>query len=247
MNVFSLQESAAQAEMPTTGQVDVLDPMARLEAEFPAWYRAASDEFLNTLTHGFGAILAVFGARLMLGSFAAQGDKWIVTACGVYLFSLVGVYAMSTLSHAAMTPKWKYVFRQLDQGFIYLLIVATYTPFSLAYLDGAIWNVLLGVMWTVALVGFTSKVFFAHRVDCVSVASPLLLGWAPAVALPTLFQHAPPGALDLILGGGVCYTVGTVFLIYDGCVKHFHAVWHLCVIAGSAFHFYGLLNYVLAA
>jgi hemolysin III len=90
------------------------------------------------------------------------------------------------------------------------------------------------------------KVFFAHRVDSVSVAAPFLLGWVPVVAIPTLLRTAPSGAYDLIIGGGVFYTVGTLFLINDERVKHFHAVWHLCVIAGSTCHFLGLLNYVLA-
>jgi hemolysin III len=45
--------------------------------------------------------------------------------------------------------------------------------------------------------------------------------------------------------GGACYTVGTLFLTYDERVRHFHAVWHLCVIAGSACHFLGILLFVV--
>jgi hemolysin III len=51
----------------------------------------------------------------------------------------------------------------------------------------------------------------------------------------------PAEILWWLLIGGICYTIGTLFLIYDARVRHFHAVWHLCVIAGSACHFCGIL------
>jgi hemolysin III len=187
----------------------------------------------------------VIGALVMAGSVAADGDAWRIVGCGVYLASLVTVYAMSTLSHTVRSPSWKLLFRRLDQGFIYLLIAATYTPFSLAYLRGGVWWALLAAMWGVALVGFVAKVFFAHRVEAVSVASYIVLGWMPIVAAQTMIRVMPIGALWWGLAGGVCYTVGTLFLVNDERVRHFHAVWHLCVIAGSACHFLGILIFVV--
>jgi hemolysin III len=47
-----------------------------------------------------------------------------------------------------------------------------------------------------------------------------------------------------MLIGGLCYTAGTVFLIFDNHVRHFHALWHLLVIAGSACHFFVILFFV---
>ena len=44
--------------------------------------------------------------------------------------------------------------------------------------------------------------------------------------------------------GGLCYTVGTVFLVFDNQVRHFHALWHVFVIAGSACHFFVILFFV---
>ena len=156
------------------------------QLELPAWQRSSADELLNAATHGFGLALAVVGALVMAGGVAADGDAWRIIGCGVYLASLVTVYAMSTLSHTVTSPSWKSLFRRLDQGFIYLLIAATYTPFSLAYLRSGLWWALLGAMWSVALFGFAAKVFFAHRVEAVSIASYILLGWMPIVAAPAL-------------------------------------------------------------
>jgi hemolysin III len=105
---------------------------------------------------------------------------------------------------------------------------------------------MLGGMWVVAIAGFIMKVFFAHQVARVSILPPVMLGWAPILAVPTLMRVCPAGALNMILAGGACYTVGIFFLINDERVKHFHAMWHICVIGGSVCHFCGLLNYVLA-
>jgi hemolysin III len=100
-------------------------------------------------------------------------------------------------------------------------------------------------MWVAALVGFMAKVFFAHRIEAVSVVSYLALGWLPALAVPELVRIVPAAALWSMFVGGVCYTVGTLFLMYDERVRHFHAAWHLCVIAGSACHFAGILVFVV--
>ena len=215
------------------------------QPELSIWHRSSADERMNAATHAFGLVLAVIGALVMAGSVAADGDLWRTIGCGVYLASLMAVYAMSTLSHIVAAPRWKLLFRRLDQGFIYLLIVATYTPFSLAYLRTGVGWALLAAMWIVAIVGFFAKVFIGHRVEAVSLASYLLLGWMPIIAAPTLFDIMPLGALLWMIGGGICYTAGTYFLVNDERVRHFHALWHLSVIAGSVCHFLGILIFVV--
>jgi hemolysin III len=180
------------------------------------------------------------GAIVFTWSWLDSRDLPSILSCSIYLASLITVYAMSTLSHSARSPKWKLLFRRLDQGTIFILIAATYTPFSVAYLPGGPWWLLLSVVWLLAIAGFVSKVCFAHGVEFVSVAPYVLLGWLPALAAPAIAQVMPPAIFWWMLIGGMCYTVGTLFLIYDGRVRHFHAIWHLCVIAGSACHFCGV-------
>jgi hemolysin III len=41
-----------------------------------------------------------------------------------------------------------------------------------------------------------------------------------------------------------CYVAGLWFWLNDRRARHFHAVWHLLVIAGSACHFMGILLFV---
>lgn len=222
-----------------------LSQLAELQAVSSTWRRSADEEWLNATTHGFGFCASVIGAFAQMAAVATGHNHWLILGCGVYVASLVAVYAMSTLSHAASDPKWKSLFRQFDQASIYLLIAGTYTPFALAYLHGNGWGLLLGLMWGVALVGAVSKLFFAYRVEAVSLASYVFLGWLPIVALPTLWRSAPPGAFQSIIAGGVCYSVGLWFFVNDQRFPRFHAAWHLCVIAGSACHFFGIYWYVV--
>lgn len=215
--------------------------------DFTVLRPAADEELVNAITHGAGLALALVGSLVMMNGVSMHGGTTISIGCAAYLFTLIAVYAMSTISHTVTTPKMRTLFRQLDQAFIYLLIVGTYTPYSLAHLHGAFWNVLLVMMWTVALVGFASKALFAHRIEGGSILSYLFLGWMSIVALPAIWHVVPAAEFGLIVGGGLCYTIGTFFLLNDEKVRHFHAAWHVWVIAGSACHFFGLLMFVAQA
>src|SRR5688500_11371782 len=117
--------------------------MSRSETDLPkgagSVLRPTADEMLNTITHGAGFLLSIVGATVMLRCVLSQGDPWRSAGCGIYAAALVGLYACSTLSHSASQPHLKRRFRMLDQAFIYLLIVGTYTPFALTFLRSGWW------------------------------------------------------------------------------------------------------------
>jgi hemolysin III len=214
-----------------------MDPLSRSRAE----------EIVNSVTHGIGLVLSLVGSLILLLRVLEQPDWWRLTGCGVFAVSLVAVYAASTLSHAVALPAWKQTFRTLDQSCIYLLIVATFTPFSLEYLRvGWSWLFLLA-MWAAALVGFVSKWLFLHRGEFVAVWSYVLLGWLPIVPAAAYPDSVPLSVALWILVGGLCYTAGTVFLVLDHRRFHFHGVWHLFVIAGSVCHFWAVFAFVACA
>lgn len=210
----------------------------------PIHEMAERGERLNTLTHGFGLLLSIVAGVILLRSSLADGDPWRVAGCGVFAAGLIAVYAASTLSHVVSNRQWKHWFRMFDQGLIYVLIAATYTPFSLAYLRQPHWWAFLGIMWTGALCGLIAKVFFVHRINAVTVWSYLLLGWLPIVPAIVAAGTVPFPALGWLLAGGLCYTLGTVFLVLDLQRYHFHAIWHLWVIGGSTCHFLSVLLFV---
>jgi hemolysin III len=204
-----------------------------------------AEEFVNCVTHGVGLILSVLGAVVM-AAVLGDGDSWRTAGCGIYLASMIAMYAMSTLSHTFQSPRLRSLFRALDQGVIYLLIAGTYTPFAMAYLSGA-WLLLLVACWAVALWGLFSKVLFAYRVESVSMWPCILLGALPFASLPPLLSVVSVSALWWMILGVACYVLGLVFWVNDHRVRHFHAAWHLLVIAGSSFHFMGILLFVVLA
>lgn len=214
------------------------------------WINPVSDwstdpeEVANTVTHGLGFLLSIVGAVVMTVQVLREGDTWRVFGCLVYAPSLVAVYAMSTLSHVCADRHLRQWYRRLDQGFIYILIVATYTPFSFAFLRTVPWSLFVGLMWCIAIFGFISKVLLSHRIDGVAVWIYVALGWMPIAAAPALSRYVPANGLLWMLIGGLFYTSGTVFLMFDHRGRHLHAVWHLFVIAGSTCHYFVILLFV---
>jgi hemolysin III len=210
---------------------------------YPAdWYRQS--EVANTLTHAAGTVLAVVGTFFLVSRSIGYGSL-LFAACLVYGVSLTGVFLCSTLSHWIVEEPHRTRFRRLDQGFIYLLIVATYTPFSIVYLRETRWWIILAAMWAIAIAGFASKVVHSHRVNRVSILSYLILGWLPALGGWPSGADIPVEAVLGVLGGGVVYTIGTWFLVNDRRRWYFHACWHVFVMAAAAIHFFTTLGLVI--
>jgi hemolysin III len=209
--------------------------------------RSLAEEVANSATHGIGLILSLVGSSILLRRVLSHSDLWAQIGCGIFAAALVAVYAASTLSHAMPRPAWRRAFRILDQSCIYLLIAGTYTPFALEYLRFGWWWLFTLLMWSFALVGFLSKLLFVHRIDAVTIWSYVLLGWLPIIPAWVYLGLVPWGALTWILVGGLCYTAGTVFLVLDNRRFHFHAIWHLFVIAGSVCHYCAVFLFVACA
>src|SRR6478735_5197952 len=84
--------------------------------DFTVLRPAADEELVNAITHGIGLALATVGTLVMMTGVTSYGNSRLAAGCSAYLFTLVAVYAMSTVSHTVNTPKWRMLFRQLDQG-----------------------------------------------------------------------------------------------------------------------------------
>jgi hemolysin III len=210
-------------------------------AHWPAWYRSEAYELVNALTHGTGLLLSILGAVLMGAAVLTTGDVWRIAGCGVFVFAMMAVYAASTLSHSGFAIRWRGFLRRVDQGVIYLLVVGTYTPFGLAYLrTGAGW-LLLVALWTGAIAGLVSKIWFSHRLDSCLVWTYIVLGALPTLTIPWLWNSVPAGTGPWMFAGGLFYLAGTIFLINDVRWRPFHAIWHLLVMAGTTCHFVAIL------
>lgn len=202
------------------------------------------EEIANSIIHGLGVGLSV-AALVLLVVFAVQsGDPLKLASAIVYGVALVLEYTASTLYHSFPQPKVKHVFKIFDHCGIYLLIAGTYTPFCLVTLRGDGGWLVFAVIWTFAIVGISLEAFWAYRPRWLSAAVYLGMGWMVVFSIKPLAANLDPAGLWLLVAGGLCYTVGTVFYVMKK-VPYMHAVWHVWVLAGSLCHFLAVLLYVI--
>ena len=203
-----------------------------------------AEEIAHAATHGVGLVLSI-GALVVLVVFASlRGDPWLIVSSSIYGATLVLLYAASTFYHAISAPRAKRVLARLDHAAIYLLIAGTYTPFTLVNLRGGWGWTLFGLVWGLALFGILLEAFAKQRMRALSLVLYLGLGWLAAIAVKPLLDSVAPGGLVLLLLGGLAYTGGVVFYVWKR-LPYNHAVWHVFVLAGSAFHFFAVLFYVI--
>jgi hemolysin III len=202
------------------------------------------DELANALTHGIGLLLALVGVPVLIVLAATQGTAWHIVGISIYGASLIALYAASTFYHAVRHPPAKRVLRIIDHSAIYLLIAGTYTPFTLVNLRGAWGWTLLGLVWTLALVGIAWKLVHVERSMVASTIVYIAMGWLVVIAARPLFHALPLGGLAWLLAGGLAYTLGIAFF-GAARMRFHHAAWHLCVLVGSVCHYVAVLRYVL--
>ena len=209
------------------------------------------EEIANSIIHGLGVALSI-AALTMLIVFAVQaGNGWALGAGIVYGVSLVLEYTASTLYHSFPQPRVKHVFKILDHAGIYLLIAGTYTPFCLITLrDAALGPVshvglwLFGIVWALTIVGISTEAFWTYRPRWLSAVVYLIMGWLVVITIQPLIANIAPAGLWLLVAGGLCYTVGTIFYVLKK-VRYMHAIWHVFVLAGSILHFLAILIFVI--
>ena len=206
--------------------------------------QSQAEERVNGLIHGTAALASLAGAIWLVAAAARLGEPLMTIGCIAYAASLTAVFMMSTLSHVVEPPRLRQLFRTLDQACIYLLTAGSCTPFFIRYLMPHGWGWMLLVVWGMALVGVWNKLR-GHRVNSVSVAFNVALGWLPILAAQPLLTYMPPGCVVLIILTAALYMLGVAFLCYDESCRYFHAVWHILVVAASACTFAGIALYVV--
>ena len=200
-------------------------------------------ERFNSHSHLIGALLAVAGAVVLIVIGALQADVWKIVSFSIYGASLVLLYSFSTLYHSTRGGA-KRLFQKLDHNAIYLLIAGSYTPFTLVTLRGPWGWTLFGVIWGLAAVGMLQESLLGKRTRTLSLVIYVLMGWVALVAVVPLIEALTPAGFAWLAAGGVIYTLGIAFYLYDEKFKHWHGIWHLFVVAGSAVHYVAILLYV---
>ena len=201
-------------------------------------------ERFNSLTHLAGSIAAIIGLFVLIVDAGRQGDVLSIFSVTVYGTTLVLLYVFSTLNHS-LRGKAKNIFQKFDFFAIYLLIAGTYTPLSLIALREGLGWIIFSVVWGLAILGIIQELFQHNKNRTRSIVIYLVMGWTILIAIKPLIHAIGIAGFSWLLLGGFFYTFGVYFYVNDERVKHFHGIWHLCVLAGSSAQYFTVLYYVL--
>lgn len=205
------------------------------------------EEILNITIHSFGLFFSLIGFGIMIAMATLQSSPMHIVSASVYAVTLMLVYVASILFHTSLANDFRYkkAFEVLDHCAIYLLIAGTYTPFMLVSLKGWMGFSMLAVIWGLALSGIMYKIFFYYKSDLLSTLAYVLMGWIVIFAAQPLLAQIGWSGFALLLGGGVVYTIGALFYIFDDRFPYAHGVWHTCVLTASLLHYFAVLFFVI--
>ncbi|MFY7841009.1 MAG: PAQR family membrane homeostasis protein TrhA [Lacibacter sp.] len=197
-------------------------------------------EIANSITHGIGILFGIAALPVLSALAATKNHTVAVVGAAVYGFSFLLVFTFSTLYHAFQNPRVKKVLNVFDHISIYFLIAGTYTPFLLNYMMNATGITLLSVLWGLTIIGIVFKLFFTGRFNYASTAVYIGMGWILLFAGRSFFAAIPWPVLTMIIIGGVLYTAGALFYLWEKLYYH-HVIWHLFVLAAAICHYVAVL------
>lgn len=203
-----------------------------------------TDEIYNTLISSLGALLSAIGVAFLIGKALLAKGPWAVLGFSIYGFGIISMFLLSALHHgingSAKTNHW---LRQLDYFAISVMIAGTFTPFCLILLRNSLGWTVLGLIWTLAIIGIVLRVTHPNAPRWLLIGLYVGTGWLGLLIGKPVYQAIHWSGFLILILGGLFYSVGG--LIY-GLEKPnpfpgkfgFHEIWHCFVIAGAASHFY---------
>ncbi|WP_430449528.1 PAQR family membrane homeostasis protein TrhA [Rhodophyticola sp.] len=185
----------------------------------------------DAVVHVSGLSAAMIGGPVMITLAAVWiGDATIITATAIYTVCLIAMLLCSALYNMILTPSWQDQLRRIDQSAIYLKIAGTYTP--VLVLTGAHAGWFLAGIWGVALAGASIILFSARRHRYLALALYLGLGWAGVAFGGPILAGLSQAGLILLLIGGLTYTAGVIFHVWENLPFH-NTIWHVFVLVAS--------------
>ena len=193
------------------------------------------------VVHGLGLAIAISIGTLLI-VFAAIGTaRAELPALIVYFVSLLVVFGASMAFNLAPASGFKRVMARIDQAAIFLFIAGTYTPF-LALIWGTPGTQLLtALIWGAALVGIALKLIVPQHFGRLAILLYLAIGWSGVLVFQNLAATLPPVSLWLLLAGGITYSAGIIFHLWDR-LKFQNVLWHVFVVAGAALHLWAIFD-----
>lgn len=193
------------------------------------------------IVHGVGLALALVGATVLIFYAMVWSSNGEIAAAWIYGVGLVLTLAISFSYNAWPVSRTKWYLRRLDHSAIFILIAATYTPFLQRGADDPLLFAMMIGIWVMAAVGIFLKCAFPGRYDKLAILLYLAMGWSGLLVADTVASHIPFASTLLILIGGVIYSAGVIFHIWEK-LRFQNAIWHGFVVAAAAVHYSAVLT-----
>ncbi|SIT91906.1 hemolysin III [Yoonia rosea] len=196
---------------------------------------ARSERIADGTMHAVGVLGAITGAIVLIVWSLGTATPGQIAAICVYGATLIATFVASAFYH--MTP-WEGIrplLRRFDHAAIYLKIAGTYTPLVVMIGSGFAY-VILAIVWGLAVIGMTLKLFFWQTPGRFGPALYLIMGWLSLALVWSLWPVVPASVMVLIAIGGLLYTAGVPFYASE-TLKFSTAIWHGFVVTASGCFF----------
>lgn len=220
--------------------------MQQTSAKYSWWSReqrpyTIAELIADGIVHGLGLIGAIVAGSILLAFAILETAPEAVPALVVYLGSLVAVLGVSMAYNLWPVSPVKMWLARFDQAAIFLFIAGTYTPF-LAVLGGtAIGTLMTSFVWGTSLIGVALKLIVPERFGRLAILLYLAIGWSGIFVFQSLAQTLPNSTMWLLLAGGVTYSLGIIFHLWEKLIFQ-NALWHVFVVVGASLHLWAVID-----
>jgi hemolysin III len=207
--------------------------------------KAGRDARADMAVHILGVAAGTAAAVFLLTKVLLSPARGQVTPVAIYSAGLLAMLGCSAAYNVWRSCRWRVWLRRLDHAAIFVMIAGTYTPILALRLSSAWSTALLATVWLAAALGVALKLWKPHRIEAISIALYLVLGWIGLAAAGELVSKMASGTLVLLLAGGLVYSAGLVFHLSRGR-RYQAALWHLSVLVAASLHYVAVLSLVEA-
>lgn len=210
-----------------------------------------TDEVINTASHLAAGCLAVLGTALLIVRAATDHSVWGIVGFAIYGVTLVGLFTFSTLHHGLnMSDRTNQLLRTFDYLAVFTLIGGTVTPLVLLQYRTAVGWAVFGAVWGICALGITLRATFHTLPKYFTNTLFIVLGWMPAVLVLVGGVRWLPGALALLVAGGLLYSVGFLCFVIEKPNLWpgrfgFHELWHIIVVLAALCHYLFMYQFLL--
>lgn len=193
------------------------------------------------IVHGIGLLTAIVAGTILLVYAASQTAPEVVPELVLYVGSMVVVLSASLAFNLWPSSPVKRFLARIDQAAIFLFIAGTYTPFLALIGHTPVADMMMALVWGAALVGIALKLIVPERFGRLAIVLYLAIGWSGVLVFQTLAMTLPASTLWLLVAGGIAYSAGIIFHVWDR-LKFQNVLWHAFVVVGASLHLFATLD-----